>query len=99
MGDVGGDQGHRLPADDGLVGALANAAPGDAPSGQFPHRLGGHMGEDARNLLVAAPVAAADRICEVHILVVALALDAVGQTCLHATLGGHRVGALGGDQG
>jgi hypothetical protein len=46
-------------------------------------------------LLVAAPVGTAHGVFEMHVLVVALALDAVGQTGLHAALRGDRMRTLG----
>ena len=50
---------------------------------KFPH-------EHPHHALVRAPVAAAHRILEVHVLVVALALGHVGQRRLHAALRGRR---------
>ena len=95
VGFVALGQRDTLAVDDGFVVALAHAVPRHAPGGQFAHGLGRHVGEHAGDQLIAPPVGAAHRILEMHILVVAGALDGVGQACLHAALGGHGMGALG----
>ena len=59
--------------------ALAHAAPRHAPRRQLAHRLGRRVDEHAHDFLVGAPVAAAHRVLEVHVLVVALALDHVAE--------------------
>jgi hypothetical protein len=97
-GAVGGGllgDGDLLAVDDDRAVALAHAAPGHAPGGQLAHGLGRGVDEHAHHVLVGAPVAAAHGVLEVHVLVVALALDDVAQAGLHAALGGLGVAALG----
>jgi hypothetical protein len=72
-----------------------DAVPRHAPGRQFAHRLGRHVGEHARDFLVVAPVAAAHGVLEMHVLVVAGALQGIGQAGLHAALGGGRMRTLG----
>jgi len=91
-------QRHLLAVDDHLVVAAAHAAPGHSPRGQLAHCLGRGVDEHAHDLLVGAPVAAADRVLEVDVLVVAVALDDVAEARLHAALRCHRVRALRRDQ-
>ena len=63
--------------------ALAHAAPRHAPRRELAHRLGRGVDEHAHDVLVGAPVAAAHRVLEVDVLVVALALDHVAeQACM-----------------
>jgi hypothetical protein len=76
--------------------ALAHAAPRHAPGRQLAHGLGRRVDEHAHDVLVGAPVAAAHGVLEVHVLVVALALDDVAEARLHAALRGLAVRALGG---
>jgi hypothetical protein len=92
-------KGHALAVDHHLVVAPPDPVPGHAPGRQLPRRLGRHVGEHAGDQLVAAPVGAAHRVLEMDVLVVPLALDAVGQAGLHAALGGDGMGALGRHQG
>ena len=74
--------------------ALPDAAPGHAPGRELAHGLGRRVDEHAHDLLVGAPVAALDRVLEVDVLVVALALGHVAEAGLHAALGGRRMRAL-----
>ena len=87
--------GHFLVVDDDVAIALAHAAPGHAPRGEFAHRLGRGVDEHPHDALVGAPVAAAHGVLEVDVLVVALALDHVAERRLHAALRGRRVRTLG----
>ncbi len=77
---------HLLAVDDDLAVALLDAAPGHAPGRQLAHRLGSGVDEHPDDVLVGAPVAAAHRVLEVYVLVVALALDDVAERRLHAAL-------------
>ena len=86
MGFVALGDGDFLPVDDDVAIASGYAAPGHAPGRQLAHRFGRGIDEHAHDLLVGAPVAAAHRVFEVHVFVVALALDDVGEACLHAAL-------------
>ena len=95
VGLVALGQRDALAVDDHLVGAALHAVPGHAPGRELAHRLGRHVGEHARDELVAAPVRAAHGVAEVHVLVVAHALEGVAQAGLHAALRRHRVRALG----
>jgi hypothetical protein len=88
-----GDRHLLIVDDDGTV-ALAHAAPRQAPRGQLAHRLRRGVDEHPHDALVGAPVAAAHRVLEVHVLVVALALDHVAERGLHPSLSGRRVRAL-----
>ena len=88
-----GDRHLLIVDDDGPV-ALAHAAPRQAPRGQLAHRLRRGVDEHPHDALVGAPVAAAHRVLEMHVLVVALALDHVAERGLHASLRGRRVRAL-----
>ena len=69
------------------------------PCGEFADRLGRSIDEHAHHFLVGAPVTAAHRVLEMHVLVVALRLDHVAQARLHASLSRARVRALRWDQG
>jgi len=91
-------QRHLLAVDDHLAVAAADAAPGHAPRRQLAHRLRRGVDEHAHHVLVGAPVAAADRVLEVDVLVVAVALDDVAEARLHAALRRDGVRALGRDQ-
>ena len=84
-----------LAVDDHLAVAARDAAPRHAPGGELAHRLRRGVDEHAHDALVGAPVAAAHGVLEVHVLVVALALDDVAERRLHAALRGRRVRALG----
>src|SRR5262245_31572941 len=78
--------GDFLPVDDDLAIALAYTAPGHAPGRQFAHRFGRGIDEHSHDVLVGAPVATAHGVLEVHVFVIALAIDDVGETRLHAAL-------------
>ena len=104
---AGGDQAVGcVGLGDGLLfaihGDLALTAlhpvPGHTPGRQFAYRLGSRVGEHAYHFLVRAPVAAAHRIGEMNVLVVARCPQAIAETGLHAALGGGGVGALGRNQ-
>ncbi len=88
-------EGDLLAVDDHLAVAAGDAAPRHAPGGELAHGLGRGVDEHPHDALVGAPVAAAHRVLEVHVLVVALALDDVAERGLHAALRGRRVRALG----
>ena len=75
-----------LPVDDDVAVAPAHPAPGQTPGRQLAHRFGRGVDEHAHDFLVGAPVAAAHRVFEVHVFVVAFALDDVTETRLHAAL-------------
>ena len=75
-----------LPVDDDVAIAPGYPAPGNAPGRQLAHRFGRGIDEHAHDLLVCAPVAAAHRVFEVHVFVVAFAFDDVAEACLHAAL-------------
>jgi hypothetical protein len=86
MGFVALGDGDFLPVHDDLAIALAHTAPGHAPGRQLTHCFGRGIDEHAHDVLVGAPVAAADGVLEVHVFVVALAMDDVGEARLHAAL-------------
>ena len=86
MGFVALGDGDFLPVDDDVAIAPGHAAPGQAPGRQLAHRFGRGIDEHSHDLLVGAPVAAAHRVFEVHVFVVALALDDVAEARLHAAL-------------
>ena len=86
MGFVALGDGDFLPVDDDVAIASGYPAPGEAPGRQLAHRFGRGIDEHAHDLLVCAPVAAAHRVFEVHVFIVALALDDVAEACLHAAL-------------
>jgi hypothetical protein len=88
-------QRNALAIDHHLTISAFDTTPGDPPGGQFTHRFRRHVGEHARDLLIAAPVGTTHGVFEMYVLVVALALDAVGQTGLHAALRGDRMRTLG----
>ena len=92
-------EGDLLAVDDHLAVAAGDAAPRHAPRRELAHRLGRGVDEHPHDALVGAPVAAAHRVLEVHVLVVALPLDDVGERGLHAALRRRRVGALRRHQG
>ncbi len=68
------------------VPAGAHAGPGDAVVGELAHRDRRLLHEDPRDLLVRAPIRAPDRVQVMHVRIVPLALDAVGERGLHASL-------------
>jgi hypothetical protein len=80
------------------VHALAghHAVPGHPPVRQLAHLDGRVVGKEPGHFLVAAPVGALDRVGEVHVRAVALALGAVAQGGLHAAHGGRGMRAPGG---
>ena len=80
--------------DDDVAVALLHPAPRHAPGGELAYRLGRRVDEHAHDLLIGAPVAAAHRVLEMHVLVVALSLDHVAEACLHPALCRRRVRAL-----
>ena len=80
-----------LAIDDDLAVALLDATPRYTPCGELADRLGRGIDEHAHHLLVGAPVTAAHRVLEMHVLVVALGLDHVAQARLHASLSRARV--------
>src|SRR5262249_57998926 len=94
VGLVALGDGGLLAIDDDVAITLADAAPRHAPRGQLAHRLGRRVDEHAHHALVGAPVAAAHRVLEVDVLVVALPLDDVAETRLHAALRGLGARAL-----
>src|SRR6516164_9865352 len=75
---------HLLAVNHDLAVALAYAAPWDAPGRELAHRLGRGVDEHPHDLLVGAPVGSTHRVLEVHVLVIALALDHVAERSLHA---------------
>ncbi len=85
---------HLLAIDDDVAVAALDAAPGHAPRGKFAHGLGSGVDEHAHHSLIGAPVAAANGVLEVHVLVVTLALDDISEARLHAALRGRGVRAL-----
>ena len=87
--------GDPLGIDHGLALTLSNPVPGHAPAGQFAHGLRSGVHEHPRNPLITAPVRALDSVLEVHVLVVTATHDRIGQTGLHAALGGRRMRSLG----
>ena len=91
MGLVTLGQRDLLAVDDDLPVAAVDTAPGHAPGCQLTHRLGRGIDKHAHHALVGTPVAAAHGVLEVHVLVVTLALDDIGQRGLHAALRRRRV--------
>src|SRR5262249_55509249 len=83
-----------LAVDDDFAFAPADTTPRDAPCRELANRFWRGVDEHPHYLLIRAPVAAAHRIFEVHVLVVALRLDHVRKRCLHATLRGSRMRPL-----
>lgn len=61
---------------------------GTPQAAAFAHRLGRRIDKHAHHALIGAPVAAAHGVLEVNILAVALTLDDIAQTGLHAALCG-----------
>jgi hypothetical protein len=86
MGFVTLGDGDFLTIDNDVTIALAHTAPGHAPGRQLAHRFGRGIDEHAHDVLVGAPVAAADGVLKVHVFIVALAMDNVGEARLHAAL-------------
>src|SRR5262249_60779931 len=71
-----------LAVDDHLAITPGYAAPGQSPRSQLTHRFGRGVDEHPHNVLVGAPVAAADRIFEVHVFVVRFGFDDIPETRL-----------------
>src|SRR6266542_1860336 len=86
--------GNLLAVDDDVTVAPAHAAPRHAPARQLAHGFGRAVDEHPDDLLVGAPIAAANRVFEMNVFVVAQAFNNVGETRLHAALRGAGVRSL-----
>ena len=86
MGFVALGDGDFLAVDDDVAIALGHPAPGQAPGRQLAHRFGRGIDEHPHDFLIGAPVATADGVFEMNVFVVALTLDHIGKTGLHAAL-------------
>src|SRR5215207_7526028 len=68
-----------LPVDNDVAITPAHTAPRHTPGRQLTYGFGRGIDEHSHDVLVGAPVAAADRVFEVHVFVISLAFDDVAE--------------------